>query len=216
MMIHAYKEIYLDSAVCILSEAFDYMVYDCNFNLAKVQFLFLKSEYSHLFEIGSPNAVAGLSGTEFAKRIVQDTYPNYEMPEKSITMEKSPEYWCGWALAQYQWYSGKRFSEILERIPLTTITSMYSVQHEMDIEHFYDVMQELYANNAKNSRLKRVRESRGLSQSELAKQTGVNIRNIQMYEQYKKKIDYASCSIVYKLAYVLGCRIEDLLEEPLR
>ena len=215
-MIHAYNEIYLDSAVDILSEAFDYMVYDCNFNLAKVQFLFLKSEYSQLFEIGSPIAVVGLSGTEFAKKIVKDTYPNYEMPEQSRTMEKSPEYWCGWALAQYQWYSGKRFSEILERVPLTMISSMYNVYHEMDIEHFYDAMQELYANNAKESRLKRVRESRGLSQCELAKQAGVNIRNIQMYEQYKLKIDNASCSTVYKLAFVLGCKIEDLLEDPLR
>ena len=215
-MIRAYNEIYLDSAVNILSEAFDYMVYDCNINLAKVQFLFLKSEFSHLFEIGTPIAIAGISGTEFAERIIKDTYPNYEMPEHSFTMKKTPEYWCGWALAQYQWYSGKRFSEILERIPLTIIASMYDVYHEMDIEHFFETMEELYSNSARDSRLKRIRESRGLSQSELAKQAGVNIRNIQMYEQFKSKIDNASCSIVYKLAYVLGCKIEDLLENPLK
>ena len=32
---------------------------------------------------------------------------SYEMYQ-----DKSPEYWSGWALAYYQWYTGKTFSKI--------------------------------------------------------------------------------------------------------
>jgi transcriptional regulator with XRE-family HTH domain len=64
------------------------------------------------------------------------------------------------------------------------------------------------------TRLKRLRESRGLSQSELAEASGVKLRNIQMYEQRVNDIDKAQVQTVYKLARVIGCNVEDLLENP--
>ena len=54
--------------------------------------------------------------------------------------------------------------------------------------------------------------SRGLSQSELATQSGVNLRSIQMYEQRNKDINKANAETVYRLAKVLGCTMEDLIE----
>ena len=65
------------------------------------------------------------------------------------------------------------------------------------------------------SNLKRIRESRGLSQTELAEQSGVNLRNIQMYEQRGNNIDKAQAQILYKLSRTLGCHVEDLLENPM-
>ena len=58
-----------------------------------------------------------------------------------------------------------------------------SIHHEMDITSFIDTMEELYKAAEGDSNLKRIRENRGLSQAELAEQSGVNLRNIQMYEQ---------------------------------
>ena len=55
----------------------------------------------------------------------------------------------------------------------------------------------------------------GLSQSELAQRSGVNLRNIQMYEQRVNSIDTAQAHILYKLSRVLGCDVEDFLEEPM-
>ena len=65
------------------------------------------------------------------------------------------------------------------------------------------------------TRLKLLRKSRGLSQSQLAKESDVNLRNIQLYEQRVNDIDKAQAQAVYKLARVIGCNVEDLLENPM-
>lgn len=63
------------------------------------------------------------------------------------------------------------------------------------------------------SNLKRIRSAAGISQSELADRSGVNIRMIQHYEQGVKDINAAAAITVYRLALVLYCRVEDLLEK---
>ncbi len=62
------------------------------------------------------------------------------------------------------------------------------------------------------SNLKKIRTGMSLSQSELSKQSGVNIRIIQYYEQGSKDINKAQGATLYKLAQVLKCTIEELLE----
>lgn len=58
---------------------------------------------------------------------------------------------------------------------MTKIIGMYSVYHEMDITNFIDTMKEFYKAAEGDSNLKRIRESRGLSQSELAEQSGIKV-----------------------------------------
>ena len=48
----------------------------------------------------------------------------------------------------------------------------------------------------------------------IAKLSGVSLRSIQMYEQKVNDIDKAQARTVYKLSRVLGCTVEDLLENP--
>lgn len=60
----------------------------------------------------------------------------------------------------------------------------------------------------------RLRLSRGMSQSELAEASNVKLRSIQMYEQRVNDIDKAQAQTLYKFSRVLGCHIEDLLENP--
>lgn len=60
--------------------------------------------------------------------------------------------------------------------------------------------------------LKEYRTKAGLSQSQLAKESGVNVRMIQQYEQGVKKINKASGETIYRLSQALGCQMEDLLE----
>lgn len=83
------------------------------------------------------------------------------------------------------------------------------------LQRHFDWMEELYKAAEGDSNLKRIRENRGLSQAELAEQSGVNLRNIQMYEQRVNGIDKAQANILYKLSRVLGCNVEDLLEDPM-
>lgn len=62
------------------------------------------------------------------------------------------------------------------------------------------------------SNLKRIRESRGLSQTQLVHKSGVGIKSIQGYEQGLRDINKAQALNLYKIAQVLNCTIEDLLE----
>lgn len=62
------------------------------------------------------------------------------------------------------------------------------------------------------SKLKTIRESKGLSQSQLDKASGINKRVIQSYEQGLRDINKAQAITLYNIANALECKIEDLLE----
>lgn len=62
-------------------------------------------------------------------------------------------------------------------------------------------------------RLKEYRIKRELSQSQLSKLTGVNLRMIQFYESGFKNINHAHADTIFKLADALNCNMEDLLEK---
>ena len=230
-MTHAYSESYLNNAKDRLSSFFDYAINDCKLKPDWITALFINTGYAEQFERGNPAYVAGMSGVELARAVITKAYGPKELPAPTNAEDCSPEYWAGWAVAEYQWFTGRRFKDIFERIPLSKIIGMYSVYHEMDISSFIDTMEELYKAAEGDSNLKRIRENRGLSQAELAEQiicvlmersepelaeqSGVNLRNIQMYEQRVNGIDKAQANILYKLSRVLGCNVEDLLENPM-
>lgn len=214
MMIHAYSEFYLNDAKQNLAEFFDYAINVCNFDANLFSKLFIQSGYADKFERGNPAIVVGMSGIELAKRVIMYAYPNWKFQERIFSEDRSNVYWAGWALAEYQWITCKRFKDIFSRVSLTEIISMYSVYHEMDIEHFVEDVTKRYNAIEQETRLKTIRENRGISQTELAKLSGVKLRSIQMYEQKVNDIDKAQVGTVYKLSRVLGCTIEDLLENP--
>ena len=62
------------------------------------------------------------------------------------------------------------------------------------------------------SNLKKIREEKNITQIKLAERSGVNIRILQYYEQGYKDINKAQAITLYKLAQVLECKIEDILE----
>lgn len=61
------------------------------------------------------------------------------------------------------------------------------------------------------TKLQDLRKASGLSQSQLADLSGVNLRSLQYYEQGAKDINKASAQTVFALARALGCRMESLL-----
>ncbi len=214
MMIYAYSELYLNDAKQNLAEFLDYGINVCDFDANLFSKLFVQSGYADKFERGNPAIVAGISGIELADRVITYAYPNWKAPQRTYSTNRSDIYWAGWALAEYQWATSKRFKDIFSKILLTEIISMYKVYHEMDIEHFNEEMNRKYASIVSETHLKTIRGNRGLSQAELARLSGVNVRSIQMYEQRVNSIDKAQARTVYKLSRVLGCTIEDLLENP--
>ena len=214
-MIHAYSELYVSDAKDSLSLFFDYLVNDCGLQSDWVASLFVTTGYAEQFERGNHGVISGMSGVELARAVVKKAYAGKTLPEPSFREDRSPEYWAGWALAEYQWYTGRRFKDILQRVKFSEIISMYSVFHEMDISQFIDAMERRYVSATTETKLKQIRESRGVSQSELAELSGVKLRSIQMYEQKVNDIDKAQAKTLYRLSRVLGCNIEDLLENPM-
>lgn len=57
-----------------------------------------------------------------------------------------------------------------------------------------------------------VEKKRNLTQSELAKISGVSLRAIKAYEQGKLDISKAQGGTLYKLSKALDCAIEDLIK----
>ena len=205
MMTHAYSELYLNDAKECLADMLDYAVNDCGFELDWFASLFVTTGYAQKFESGNPAVLSGMSGVELAREIIRKAYKDKKTPSAKNIKGASPEYWAGWALAEYQWISGHRFKDIFERVPLSEI-----------ITQFIDSMESFYNKAEFETKLKRIRESRGISQSELSEMSGVKLRSIQMYEQKVNDIDKAQAQTLYKISRVLGCNIEDILENPMR
>lgn len=63
-------------------------------------------------------------------------------------------------------------------------------------------------------KLKEMRQSRGLSQSQLADKAGINVRVLQHYEQGSKNFDHARIDTLMKICIALNCKLEDVIENP--
>lgn len=216
MMTRAYSELYLNDAMNCLATMLDYAINDCKEDADWFANLFVQSRYAAQFECGNPTIVSGRSGIELARQVLQEAYATKNLPERTFRQKRSPEYWAGWVLGRFQWHSGRRFKDIFSSMPLSQTIDVYRVYHEMDISRYMEYAERICQGTQYAAKLKTIRESRGLSQAELADISGVNLRSIQMYEQQVNDIDKAQGQTLYKLARILGCSVEDLLENPMR
>lgn len=214
-MTRAYDISYLNDAKETLGLFFDYLINDCGMEPDFAASVFVSSGFAEQFGRGNPVVIAGMSGIEMAEEVIKSSYRAGDAPPRVWREGHTAEYWAGWALAYYQWFSGRTFRDIFDRVRLSEIISMYGVYHEMDVSVFADDLDIKCRVPLPEPRLKKIRENRGLSQAELAKASGVNIRSIQMYEQRVNDIDKAQAQTLYKLARVMGCNIEDILENPM-
>ena len=212
MEIRAYDEAYVVTAQNILGHAVDFAVMTLNIDPDIFADAFLVSDTSRQFADGNPRYVAGMNGCELARHALSETNTSFIDAEDVMFMEKSPEYWAGWALAYYQWYSLRPFTDILTAVPLSRIIEMYPVYHEMDIRRFTDHMDEIMREAFPITRLKAHRMNNNLSQSELAANSGVSIRQIQLFEQKQRDINYTAAITLLQLSKALHCQMEDLIE----
>ena len=211
-MTRAYREIYLSNAQAALGDAFDYAINTCGIPGDDFVKLFCGSSLSRRMENGEPSLLSGKSGIEIAIEVIAETTGKQLEAFSSERMERSPEYWIGWAVAYYQWYSARRYSDIFKVLSYEDLQKMYYTLHEADITKFVDIVDERLREYFKDTNLKRIRTAYGCTQAELAKLSGVTLRSIQMYEQRRKDINKASAETLYNIAKVLGCTIEDLIE----
>lgn len=213
MMTHAYHEIYLSNAQGMLGEAFDYAVNTCRIPGDSFVKLFIASTISRRIENGEPDYLSGKSGIEVVAEILAETTGKTPDMDPQELFGRSKEYWIGWAVAYYQWVSGRKYSDIFKVISFDDLQKMYYTLHEADITRFVAIADARIREFFVDTNLKRVRTAYGCTQKELSERSGVSLRSIQMYEQRNKDINKASVETVQRLAKVLGCAIEDLMEK---
>ena len=212
MEMRAYYEDYVPLAQRILGDMLDFAVNSCDMDADEVFDMFIVSGLAKQFENGNPAYVAGITGCELLKEIFLEI--GLEKPDvpDEMYLDKSPEYWSGWALAYYQWYTGKAFQRIHQAVSIEEILYMYPTYHEADIMKFVDTMNEKWNRYYTDTNLKRIRKQSGLSQKELADLSGVPLRQIQQFEQRKREINKTQAMNLWRMGKVLGCTAEELLE----
>lgn len=211
---NAYDSSYVAGAQETLAEAFDYAEHTLGIGMQRFFDLFVATGVAEAFGSGSPRYVAGRSGSELVLDVCLRAGMNVEASPRDgrAPLDRSRAYWCGWALAYTQWRTGRSFRQIADALSLKEIESLYPVLHETSEEKVAEVLGARMSQKKLPARLKTIRKARGLSQKELARASDVSLRAIQQYEQRRKDIDKAQAGTLLRIARVLGCQIEDLLE----
>ena len=211
-MIRAYDNQYLEDAMKCLGEAMDYAANSCQLDMDRFLELFIGTGYAEQFAAGVPRIVSGMSGTELVMDVLTKSGRAMDFPQAQTDYDYSPQYWSGWILAYYQWYSGRSFKEIQKYITMQEIEKLYPTLHEASEQKFVDTVNRMLRKKNPPTRLQAQRKISGYSQRELAEKVGVNLRTLQQYEIRAKDINKAAGATLLALAKVLGCRVEDLME----
>ena len=211
-MTRAYRQSYLEDAMGVLGAAVESAVMLFDVPLERFWPLFLASPQARRFAAGDPFTVAGQSGWELAERVLSEAGVDFPRRVPDGLRARTPEYWAGWALAQYQWYRGFTFPEIEAFAPLSAIVRMYVPFHEMSILQFHEELDRRYRALHPWTRLKELRRACGLSRDALAALSQVPSRRIEQYEQRVRDINASRADAFLALATALGCAPGDLIE----
>ena len=213
MATRAYQKFYLNDAQQNLAVMFDYAIRLLKYDGDQFFLYFIQSEVAQKFEHANPKYIAGMCGIELAQNVLTKIGAAPKFPDDP-KIELGKEFWLGWVLAYYQWYSGLRFSDLQEYglVP-SEILSRY-ILHEADISKFVSTANKIILANkaASPTRLQKIRKARGLTQKELSELSGVSLRMIQLYEQRQNDINQASGQTINALARALCCNFYEIME----
>ena len=194
-MTHAYSEMYLEDAMRTLGEAVDFALCDQGLTPAELTAILSNALEMKQFERGMPRVVCGMAGDELARDIIAHAGLTPVECRETYPFDRSPQYWAGWVLAYAQWMCSLGFNELLE-VAQIVIDKWNNAQ-------------------ADKKGLKAARKAAGLTQKQLAAQSGVKLRAIQLYEQNQLDLRRASVSSALALANALHCTLEDLVWQPI-
>lgn len=206
MAIQSYNSSYLPYVAENLGVMFEHAV-DIGIRPEIFWHTFINSSVAKQIERGNPKYLT-CSALDYLNELYKG---RQKIPSKQY-INKDMFYWAGWIMAQFQYKVGYSFLRINTHLPIERVLDLYSTLHEADVTKFFEVAKTYFRKESTTTNLKKIRMARGLSQSELSKRAEVELRSIQMYEQRRNDINKAQAETLFKLARVLGCNIEDLLE----
>ena len=115
-------------------------------------------------------------------------------------------------LAYLQWRLGESFEDLLHVVPFDVLRSLYYPWHEASEERVARLVCDMAKKASRQTKLALARKKLKKTQQDLAYESGVSLRSIQMYEQRQRNINEASVTSVRAISKALHCNIEDLLE----
>lgn len=205
-MIRSYDDSYLPYVSETLGVMFEHAV---NVGTDPVIFwnTFINSNVAKQIERGNPKYL-----TCSALDCLNEIYAGRKTIPDRENIERNEYFWAGWILARFQQRKGYSFCKINDSLPIEEVLRLYPTLHEADQTKFFDVADD-YFKKSEVTNLKKIRNARNLSQRRLSELSGVELRSVQMYEQRRNDINKAQAGTLHRLARVLGCDVEDLLEE---
>lgn len=209
MATHAYNELYLANAQTTLATMFDYAVNYKHDNIDQFFAEFVASGIADQFGMGYANVITGKSGVELYHD-VKSVFCIQTYPVQYFSVNRTPEFWFGYYLAFAQWSTNRTFRDILFSVLPSDLLSLYNPYHEMAPQSFADLVEQRVVNS--NNNLKMIRMRNGYGQTKLAKISGVEVRNIQSFEQCKNNITKAQFDTINSLSSRLNCTPNDLTQ----
>lgn len=198
---------YLDDLVHEIATLFD-LVSQENTDFHLFFFLFVRSSLLKNIERGNVKYLTMKSNemyyelTKNKKYLTGTFHPFY-----------SSAYWAGYILTYYCFLYNHSFKEVSKYIDIEWLIGLYYPYHEADERKTFDLLEDILKERKEvPTNLKIIRTLNNLSQQQLAKESGVELRSIEMYEQRRNDINKAQSITLYKLSKALGCTIEDILE----
>lgn len=137
-MTHAYDEMYLKDTMRNVGVMAHYCINEYGMSPSMFNKAFLSSRVSKQIAQGNPRYLVGYSGKDLAGIVMSEKLPAIEVSEEYVI---TPEYWAGWILAYYQWYTNNNFSKIHAKgLTFSKILRMYNPLHEADPSKFVEVV----------------------------------------------------------------------------
>lgn len=208
-MIHAYDENYVEGAMIRMGDMLEYACLDLGYDPDGFFKMFILSGIARRFEIGDVSVVAGKSGPELAQLILSDVDHVNDFKEPLWREYRSDLYWCGWAIAYFQWYEKKTFEEIWNSISIRMMQKMYPALHEADISKTVDTMKNMLIKGRKSS-VQTLRLTRGMTQQELAEAAHMSISQLQRIEYGERQVENLTLKTALALARALGVEVSEL------
>lgn len=217
MKVTAYPQNRLAAMQELLSEILDAAVYELHLDATEFYDTFAVSDLAHRIEKGDLRLLDELKtihGGSY-KALAGTIMPGRDRQVGQVPIRYSggsPEHWAGSMLAYFQWQSCITFAEINKYLSIEYVKGMYDEYKARTPQDFAATISYLFKGAKRDTNLASIRRGAGMSQKQLAEAADIPVRTIQQYEQRQKNINKAQAEYIFRMARVLGCKMDDLLE----
>ena len=143
-MIHAFIEPYLKDVMRNLGVMSHFCINEYGISPEEFSVLFSKSHVAEQISNGNPRFLTGMSGKEMADMLMEASGADCHKTVSSNLYHVSPEYWAGWVMAYYQWYTAKSFAQMYaDGVTYEKVLRMYHPMHEADLAKVVEAMDQL-------------------------------------------------------------------------